>query len=211
MLVLAFDTSSSRGSVALMANDRLLAEYTLDSAASYLNRLLAGIDHLMQETGNTIQDVNLIVVSQGPGNFTGLRLGLATAKGLALAIGSPVIAVNTLDALAANFPYASLPVCPVIDAKKNEIYAAFYHCQAAAGQLVGRLSAAPTCGFSGADPRTHPHRSVPVWSAMVPSSRKCSATWRSCRRRNFVISGPASWPVWECSSLPPAGYLTWTS
>ena len=137
MLVLALDTSTSRGSLALVASDRLLAEYTLESSASYLNRLQVGIDHLLQETANTIQDVNLIVVSQGPGNFTGLRLGLATAKGLALAIGSPVVAVNTLDALAANFPYASLPVCPVIDAKKHEIYAAFYHCQATAGQLVG--------------------------------------------------------------------------
>lgn len=137
MLVLAFDTSTSRGSLALVADDRLLAEYTLESAASYLNRLLVGIDQLFQDTGRTIQEVSLIAVSQGPGNFTGLRLGLSTAKGLALAVGCPVIAVNTLDALAANFSFTNLPVCPVIDAKKNEVYAAFYHCREAAGQLVG--------------------------------------------------------------------------
>lgn len=126
MLVLALDTSTSRGSLALVENQRLQAEFTLDSSASYLNRLLAHIDFLVQETGYTIQGVNLIVVSQGPGNFTGLRLGLSTAKGLALAVGCPLVAVNTLDALAANFPYAALPLCPVIDAKKNEVYAAFY-------------------------------------------------------------------------------------
>jgi tRNA threonylcarbamoyladenosine biosynthesis protein TsaB len=137
MLVLALDTSTSRGSLALVAEQRLLAEYTLESSASFLNRLLAGIDHLLGETANTIQDVNLIVISRGPGNFTGLRLGLSTAKGLALAVGCPVIAINTLDALAANFPFAALPVCPVIDAKKHEVYAALYHCRAAAGQLVG--------------------------------------------------------------------------
>jgi tRNA threonylcarbamoyladenosine biosynthesis protein TsaB len=137
MLVLALDTATSRGSLALLAGDRLLAEYTLESSASYLNRLLAGIDHLLQATEKTIQDVNLIVVSSGPGNFTGLRLGLSTAKGLAFAIGCPVIAVNTLDALAANFPFAALPVCALIDAKKHEVYAAFYHCEATAGQLVG--------------------------------------------------------------------------
>ncbi len=137
MLVLALDTSTSRGSLALVADDRLIAEYTLESSASYLNRLLAGIDHLLQETEKTIREVNLIVVSSGPGNFTGLRLGLSTAKGLALAIGCQVIAVNTLDALAANFPYATLYVCPVIDAKKHEIYAAFYHFQAITGQCVG--------------------------------------------------------------------------
>jgi tRNA threonylcarbamoyladenosine biosynthesis protein TsaB len=137
MLVLALDTSTSRGSLALVRKHRLLAEYTLESSASYLNRLLAGIDAVLQETGNTIQDVSLLVVSQGPGNFTGLRLGLSTAKGLALAVGCPVIAVNTLDALAANLPFAALPVCPVIDAKKHEVYAAFYHCRTSTGQLLG--------------------------------------------------------------------------
>jgi tRNA threonylcarbamoyladenosine biosynthesis protein TsaB len=137
MLILALDTATSRGSLALVADDRLLAEYTLESSASYLSRLLVGIDQLLQDIGRTIQEVNLIAVSQGPGNFTGLRLGLSTAKGLAMAVGCPVIAINTLDALAANFPFASLPVCPVIDAKKNEVYAAFYHCQDAVGQLVG--------------------------------------------------------------------------
>lgn len=137
MLVLALDTSTSRGSLALVSNQRLLAEYTLDSPASYLNRLLASIDFLLQESGHTIKDVSLIAVSHGPGNFTGLRLGLSTAKGLSLAIGCPVVAVNTLDALAANFPFADVPICPVIDAKKNEIYAAFYRC----GSAVGKLSA----------------------------------------------------------------------
>lgn len=126
MLVLAFDTSTSRGSLALVADDRLLAEYTLESPASYLNRLLAGIDQMLTDAGRTLQEVGLMVVSAGPGNFTGLRLGLATAKGLALAQGCPVVAVNTLDALAANFPWSSLPVCPIIDAKKQEVYAAVY-------------------------------------------------------------------------------------
>jgi tRNA threonylcarbamoyladenosine biosynthesis protein TsaB len=136
MLVLAIETSTSRGSIALLSNQRLLAEYTLESSASYLNRLLAGIDNLFQETNNSIHQVNFIVVSHGPGNFTGLRLGLSTAKGLALAVDCPVVAVNTLDALAANFPFADLPVCPVIDAKKHEIYAAFYRNGVAGGQLV---------------------------------------------------------------------------
>jgi tRNA threonylcarbamoyladenosine biosynthesis protein TsaB len=137
MVVLALDTSTSRGSLALVSDQRLLAEFTLQSSASYLNRLLAGIDYLLQASGHTIHSVGLIVVSQGPGNFTGLRLGLSTAKGLSLAVGCPVVAVNTLDALAANFPFTELPICPVIDAKKNEIYAAFYQCEAAAATMSG--------------------------------------------------------------------------
>lgn len=137
MLVLAFDTSTSRGSLALVADDRILAEYTLESPASYLNRLLVGIEQLFVDTGRTLKEVGLIVVSAGPGNFTGLRLGLATAKGLALAQGCPVVAIKTLDALAANFPWSSLPVAAIIDAKKHEVYAAFYHCQAGAPVLRG--------------------------------------------------------------------------
>ncbi len=137
MLVLALDTSTSRGSLALVAGERLLAEYTLESSASYLNRLLAGIDFLLEQTGHAMPDVELLAVSQGPGNFTGLRLGLSTAKGLALGVGCPVIAVNTLDALAANLPLAPLPVCPVLDAKKREVYAAFYHCRTGSCRLAG--------------------------------------------------------------------------
>ncbi|MGQ9921640.1 MAG: tRNA (adenosine(37)-N6)-threonylcarbamoyltransferase complex dimerization subunit type 1 TsaB [Desulfobacca sp.] len=128
MLVLAFDTSTSRGSLALVADNRLLAEYTLESPASYLNRLLVGIEQLFVDTGRTLQEVGLLVVSAGPGNFTGLRLGLATAKGLALALDCPLVAVNTLDALAANFPWSALPVAAILDAKKQEVYAALYHC-----------------------------------------------------------------------------------
>jgi len=137
MLVLAFDTSTSRGSLALVADDRLLAEYTLESPASYLNRLLVGIEQLFVDTGRSLREVGLIVVSAGPGNFTGLRLGLATAKGLALAQGCPVVAVNTLDALAANFPWSALPVAAVLDAKKQEVYAAFYLSQDGAAVRQG--------------------------------------------------------------------------
>jgi tRNA threonylcarbamoyladenosine biosynthesis protein TsaB len=137
MLVLALDTSTGRGSLALAAGERVLAEYTLESPASYLNRLLAGIQQLLADTGRRLAEVGLIVVSAGPGNFTGLRLGMATAKGLALAQNCPVVAVNTLDALAANFFYSPLPVCALLDAKKQEVYAAWYHYPAGAAVLRG--------------------------------------------------------------------------
>lgn len=143
MLILALDTSTSRGSLALLAGERLLAEFTLESSASYLHRLLAGLDYLFQETGRTVQEVELIAVSQGPGNFTGLRLGLSTAKGLALGVGCPVIAVNTLDILAANFPFTSLPICPILDAKKQEIYAARYRSRAGTCERVGEYVLLP--------------------------------------------------------------------
>jgi len=137
MLILAFDTSTSRGSLALATEERVLAEYTLESPASYLNRLLVGIQQLLADTGRSLAEVGLIVVSAGPGNFTGLRLGMATAKGLALAQDCPVVAINTLDALAANFFLSPLPVCALMDAKKQEVYAAFYRCRDGDAVLEG--------------------------------------------------------------------------
>lgn len=129
MLILAFDTSTQHGSLALLEDETPLAEWNCLSGVPYLQRLLPEVDRLLAATGKALAAVELLVVSAGPGNFTGLRLGLATAKGLALVLGCPVVAVNTLDALAANFPFASLPVCPVLDAKRQELYAAFYRHQ----------------------------------------------------------------------------------
>ncbi len=143
MLILAFDTSTAHGSLALVAEEEPLAEWQLGSPVPYLQRLLPDLDRLLQATGLSLAAIDLIVVSAGPGNFTGLRLGLATAKGLALVLGCPVVAVNTLDALAANFPWASLPVCPVLDAKKQELYAAFYQVQAEPVRQADYLLLAP--------------------------------------------------------------------
>lgn len=127
-LILAIDTSAARASLALVEPERLLAEYTAESPVSYLERLLPAIEQLLRDTQRHREEIQALIVSAGPGNFTGLRIGIATAKGLALALGCPVAAVPTLDTIAANFPYASLPICAVLDAKKNELYAAFYRC-----------------------------------------------------------------------------------
>lgn len=129
MLILAFDTSTRHGSLALVEDETPLAEWNCLSEVPYLQRLLPEVDRILAATDKALAAVELLVVSAGPGNFTGLRLGLATAKGLALVLGCPVVAVNTLDALAANFPYAALPVCPILDAKRQELFAAFYLCQ----------------------------------------------------------------------------------
>ncbi|MDP3183165.1 MAG: tRNA (adenosine(37)-N6)-threonylcarbamoyltransferase complex dimerization subunit type 1 TsaB [Desulfobaccales bacterium] len=122
MLILALDTATEQGSLALVAADRLLLEYSLESPGAYLTRLMPGVEALLQATGRRLEEVGAIAVSQGPGNFTGLRLGLATAKGLAWALACPLVAVPTLEVLAAQLPFQPHPVGVLLDAKRQEVF-----------------------------------------------------------------------------------------
>ncbi len=116
MRVLAVETSTLSGGAALLDGERIVGEYTLDVRITHSERLMAAIDQLLTDAGWTARDLEGLAVSVGPGSFTGLRVGLSTVKGLALALSIPVAAVPTLDAMAAMLPFASLPVCPVLDA-----------------------------------------------------------------------------------------------
>jgi tRNA threonylcarbamoyladenosine biosynthesis protein TsaB len=124
--LLAVETSTLAGGVALLDGDRVRGEYVLDVTATHSERLLPAIDRLMADAGWTPADLEGLAVAVGPGSFTGLRIGLGAVKGLALALGIPVAGVPTLDALAAALPFAGLPVCPVVDARKGEVYACRY-------------------------------------------------------------------------------------
>ncbi len=126
MRVLAVETSTLAGGVALLDGERLRGEYVLDVAATHSERLLPAIERLLADAGYAPRDLTGLAVAVGPGSFTGLRIGLSTVKGLALALGVPVAAVPTLDAMAAALPFAALPVCPVLDARKGEVYACRY-------------------------------------------------------------------------------------
>lgn len=127
-VILALETATTCGSLALVAEDRCLAEYSLNTASTHSRSLLSGINWLLGQCRLEWPQVAAIAVSLGPGSFTGLRIALSTAKGLCMATGKPLIGVPTLDGLAAQFPYSVLPICPVIDARKNEIYTALYRC-----------------------------------------------------------------------------------
>ena len=128
MLLLALDTATEKGSLALAEDDRLLAEYSLESPGTYLQRLLPGVEELLRAAGRNLKEVEAIAVSQGPGNFTGLRIGLATAKGLAWALSCPLAPVPTLEALAAQFPYQPHPTAVLMDAKREEVYLGLFRC-----------------------------------------------------------------------------------
>ena len=127
MRILAVETSTLAGGAALLDGDRLVGEYVLNIRATHSERLMAAVDHLLHLSGWELGQLEGLAVAIGPGSFTGLRIGISAVKGLALALGIPVSAVPTLDALAATLPFAAHPVCPVLDAKKGEVYASLYH------------------------------------------------------------------------------------
>ena len=113
MLILAFDTASARATSALVGDGEVLGERVSTTVT-----LLADLDALLRQAGAHVGDVEALAVGTGPGSFTGLRVGLAAARALALALGIPVAGVSTLDALAAGAPGA----LPVIDAKRREVF-----------------------------------------------------------------------------------------
>ncbi len=126
MKILAADTSTTLNTVALCEDSRPVAESTVDCGRSHAERLLSTVDWLLKEAGAVLDDVDLFAVSCGPGSFTGLRVGVATFKGLALAQRRPLIAVPTLDALARLIPADSGLVCPMLDAKMKEVFSAAF-------------------------------------------------------------------------------------
>ena len=126
MYILGIETSTKTGSVAIVSEDGVIAQYSLNIEVTHSERLMSTVDRVLTDTGFQMADMDGYAVAIGPGSFTGLRIGLAAVKGLALVTGKPVAAVPTLKALAWNLPYAAYPVCPMLDARKNEVYAATY-------------------------------------------------------------------------------------
>lgn len=125
-LILAVETSGSCGSVALVAAGGCLGEYSLQSSRTHSRRLLSAIERLLKACEVEWSQLAAMAVGLGPGSFTGLRIGLSSVKGLALATGKPLLGVSSLDALAAQCPFFPGPICPLIDARKQEVFAAFY-------------------------------------------------------------------------------------
>ena len=123
-LLLALETASPFASVALLEGERLIAEVGASGTRPHSARVLPAIHALMELVGASLADVGGYAVSVGPGSFTGLRVGVATVKGLAFGDAVPVAAVSTLQALASSAHSSDLPVLACLDARRSEVYAA---------------------------------------------------------------------------------------
>jgi len=132
-MILSIETATSTCSVALHKEGKLLASYALHLDKSHSGSLTMMIDEVLQRTNHKTTDLQAVAISKGPGSYTGLRIGTATAKGLCFALNIPLIAVNTLKAMAlnviANSPKikgVSLLFLPMIDARRMEVYTAIF-------------------------------------------------------------------------------------
>ena len=129
MKLLFVDTCGAMAGVALGDGGRIVAETNLALDRRLSTRLLAVIDGLLAEAGMTVAGLDGIGVACGPGSFTGVRIGMATVKGMALAAALPVVGVSSLALLAANVPFARHQVCALMDARKKEVYAGLFRCE----------------------------------------------------------------------------------
>lgn len=126
MIILAADTSTSTNTVAVCSETVLLAESTVEAGRRHSERLIETVRWVLSEAGLELKAVTALAVAIGPGSFTGLRVGVATFKGLAAGLGLPLVGVPTLDAMQRNLLITDGVVCPVLDARMREVFAAAY-------------------------------------------------------------------------------------
>lgn len=126
MKILALDSSGLVASVAILDGDILIAEYTTNFKKTHSQTLLPMLDEIVKMTEIELDEIDAIAVAAGPGSFTGLRIGSATAKGLGLALNKPIISVPTVDALGYNLFGVDALICPIMDARRGQVYTGLY-------------------------------------------------------------------------------------
>ncbi len=173
VLVLAIETSALGGSVALAEDAGLLAERGLAAGQRSAQGLIPAIDELLRDAGRRVQDVGLIGVTIGPGSFTGLRVGVTTAKTLAYALQSPTVGLDTLDVLAAQAPAGSPGgrLHAILDAQRQELFAATFAWQGESWSRTGATAIVPLAAWvdslSAGDLVTGP--AAGRWGAKLPA------------------------------------------
>lgn len=126
MNILAIDASGIAGSIAYMKDNKLIGEYYICDKLTHSETIMPMMEHMRQLLGLELNAIDVIAVTSGPGSFTGLRIGVTTAKALALALDKPIIGVPTLDAIAHNITHTESIICPIMDARRNQVYTALY-------------------------------------------------------------------------------------
>lgn len=126
MNILAIDASGLSGSVAYISDYKLVGEYYICHKLTHSQTIMPMLEHLKGLIGFEMNEIDAVAVTSGPGSFTGIRIGVATAKAMALAIGVPIIGIPTLDVMAHNISFASEVICPIMDARRNQVYTGIY-------------------------------------------------------------------------------------
>ena len=126
MKILALDSSGLTATIAIVEDDDLIAEYTIQYKKTHSQTLLPMLDEIARMVDLDMRTIDAIAVAAGPGSFTGLRIGSATAKGLGFALQKPLIGIPTLEGLAYNMYGTNLLICPIMDARRGQVYAGIY-------------------------------------------------------------------------------------
>ena len=126
MLILAIDSSGMTASAALLTEEKVLSEMSVNNKKTHSQTLLPMIETVMNGSGLEFEAIDAIAVAEGPGSFTGLRIGAATVKGLGLALDKPVLPVPTVDSLACNLFGTDRLICPLMDARRQQVYTGIY-------------------------------------------------------------------------------------
>lgn len=141
MKILAIDSSGLVASIAIMSDDKLIAEYTINYKKTHSQTLLPMIDEIVKMLGMELSEIDAIAIAKGPGSFTGLRIGSATAKGLGLVLKKPIISIPTVDGLAYNLFGTDKIICPLMDAKRNQVYTGLYEFVNGEFQVISKQKA----------------------------------------------------------------------
>ncbi len=136
MKLLGIDSSGLVASVALVFDGVMIGEYTTNFKKTHSQTLLPMIDEVVTRTGSDLNELDGIAVAAGPGSFTGLRIGSSTAKGLGLVLKKPIIPVPTVEALAYNLYGTDKLICPIMDARRNQVYTGIYHFDGGSFQII---------------------------------------------------------------------------
>ncbi len=143
MKLLAIDSSGLVATVALVVDDILVGEYTIHNKKTHSQTLLPMIADMLAMSGIDKNDLDAIAVAAGPGSFTGLRIGAATAKGLAQGLDIPIVPVSALEGLAYNLQGTDSPVCPIMDARRGQVYSGIYDVSAQLPKVIYEDGARP--------------------------------------------------------------------
>ena len=127
MLILAFETSAKAGSVALLEDGKLLAESYQNTGLTHSQTLMVMAEDMLKAAGKTVADITAVAVAEGPGSFTGVRIGVAAAKGFAWGAELPCCGVSTLEAMAETLGIWEGYVCPCMDARRSQVYNALFY------------------------------------------------------------------------------------
>jgi tRNA threonylcarbamoyladenosine biosynthesis protein TsaB len=125
--ILAIETATLMGGVAITSDEGIIGEVRVSVRTTHSEQLMTIIDRVLKSSQTSLMEMDAFAVSIGPGSFTGLRIGVSTVKGFSMITTRPVLPISTLEGLSFSLPFSTHPICPILDAKKGEVYTALFH------------------------------------------------------------------------------------